>query len=800
MELAKKYDFELIENKWKETWKKKGIYRFDKNSKKPIFSVDTPPPTVSGNMHIGHAASYSQQDFFVRYQRMKQNNVFFPFGTDDNGLPTERLVEKLKKVRSKTMGRSEFIDLCQKTIKEIKPAFVQDWRDIGMSCDFETTYSTLDNHCIKTSQKSFLDLFEKKLVYQKSAPTMWCVNCQTAIAQAELEDKEFNSTFNDVLFKVGDDDLVIATTRPELLAACVCVYVHPTDKRYKKIVGKKAKVPLFNHEVPIFADESADPEKGSGVLMVCSYGDKYDVEAITKRKLDPRIVFTRYGALNSLAGNYEGLKIKAARKQILEDLEFEKLLLNKKLIKHAVNVHDKCGTEVEFLESKQWFIEVLNNKKKLLKAADKINWYPEFMKQRYLRWVEDLQWDWSISRQRHFGVSFPVWYCKDCGKPIMASEKQLPVNPLKDKPLNKCSCGSSNVIPEEDVMDTWATSSVTPQIVLDWIKDNEGTYANVNFEKMYPMSLRPQAHDIIRTWAFYTIVKGLYHNNKTPWKNIAISGHVLDKNGKKMSKSVGNVVDPKKVLKEHGADVLRFWSASAGMGRDILFNEEELRSAKKTITKLWNASKFALMHLKDFDPTKKVKLTDLDKGIISKFNKIIKESGEAFDSYEYSKSKFATEGFFWTQFCDNYLEVSKDRLYNPLERGEESRRSAQYTLSYLLNSILKMFAPIMPFITEEIYSVYYAEIEKVNSIHISSWPKYDKKLEDEISEKMWDRFISILEEVRQAKSQNNKSLKVEIDLEISEEDEILLRDSLADLGAVTSAKSISSGKKTKIIF
>jgi valyl-tRNA synthetase len=794
MNLPKKYNFSESENKWKKYWEKNKIYKFDPKSNKKIYSVDTPPPTVSGEMHIGHALSYSQEDFVVRFQRMNGKNVFYPFGTDDNGLPTERLVERLKKVKSVDMKKNEFVKLCQKTVKEILPKFVQDWKDVGMSCDFDTTYSTIDDHSIKTSQKSFIDLYKKKLVSRKSSPTMWCVNCQTAIAQAELEDKSFSSTFNDIKFEVEGKELIISTTRPELIPACVCIYVHPDDKRYKKIVGKKVKIPLFGYTVPIFADKSAEPEKGSGAMMVCSYGDRYDVEAITKRKLDPRIVFAKDGKLNELAGKYEGLTIKEARNKILEDLEKKKLLVDKREIEHVVNVHDKCGTEVEFLSSEQWFIDILKNKSKLIKAANDINWYPKFMKARYVNWVKNLEWDWNISRQRHYGVPFPVWYCKKCGEAIVADEKQLPVYPSNSKPLVKCKCGSNSFVAEEDVLDTWATSSCTPQIVLDWVKDKKGTYEDVDFGKMYPMSMRPQAHDIIRTWAFYTIVKGIYHEKKIPWKDIVISGFVLDPSRMKMSKSKGNAIHPQDVLDKYGADALRYWASGSGLGNDFAYREDDILTGVKTITKLWNASKFALMHLEDFDG-KKVKLTEVDKGIISKFNSIVKESTLAFENYEYAKSKLMVDVFFWNIFCDNYLEIVKDRLYNPYKRGNDDRRSAQFTLHYLLNGILKMFAPIMPFITEEIYQLYFAKGEKMKSIHNSSWPKYDANLNDNGAEKVFDTFVNVLNNVRQLKAKANKSLKEEVGLTLTKDAYSMLFSSMDDLKAVCNARDVKKGSK-----
>ncbi len=810
MDLSKEYKFKESEKKWQKFWQDGKIFVFKPKKGKFVYSVDTPPPTVSGDMHIGHAFSYSQQDFIVRYQRMKGMNVFYPFGTDDNGLPTEKLVEKLKNVRSVTMQRDEFVKLCNQTITEIKPAFIQSWKDIGMSCDFKNSYSTIDKHCIKTSQMSFLDLYKKGLLNQQESPTMWCVHCQTAIAQAELEDKELDSTFNDVAFSLENGDkIIIATTRPELIGACVCVYVHPHDQRYKGIIGQKIKVPLFNYLVPIFADESASMEKGSGVLMICSYGDKYDVEAIKKRGLQARVLINKDGRMNELAGKYKDLKIKEARKKILEDLEEECLLLDKKPINHNVNVHERCGTEIEFLTTKQWFIKIIENKEKLISEGAKIKWHPESMYTRYKHWIEGLQWDWCISRQRHFGVPFPVWYCKKCGSVIIASEDELPIDPLAKKPKEKCKCGSTSFEGEKDVMDTCATSSLSPEIVLNWVKDKYGYKSNI---EMYPMSLRPQAHDIIRTWAFYTIVKGIYHFKNIPWENIMISGHVLDPKGESMHKSKGNVVNPKEVLDKYPVDALRFWAAGSKLGDDLRYLEKDLQTGAKTANKLWNASKFSLQHLEDFNVKKfKGKLELMDQWILAKLNNVIVESTSGFEDYEYSRAKSAVENFFWHDFCDNYLEIIKDRIYNSARSAEE-KQSAQYTLYVSLLSILKLFAPIMPHITEEIYQMFYLGKEKEildnsknsrdakdkslsKSIHLSKWPvKFKVKNEKKLIE-LGDKFVEVLTLVRREKSKAAKSLKEPVkNLTCYKE----LEDVIEDLKAVTKAESILFANNVKV--
>ena len=780
-----KFDFKHIESKWKSFWEKEKIYTADLK-KKEIYSVDTPPPTVSGAMHIGHTFSYSQQDFIARFQRMflegKDGSVFYPFGTDDNGLPTERLIEKTKNLKSKDMSREEFIDLCLKSLKEILPDFIQAWKDLGISCDYNVYYSTIDDNSRKISQKSFLDLYKLKEIYKKEFPTIWCPECQTSIAQAELEDKEEKSLFSTLKFSCGNKDLLIATTRPELLGACVAVFVHPADKKYKNVVGKIAKVPLFDYEVPIIADTSADPDKGTGALMVCSYGDKYDVDAINRYKLVPKIIFDKSGRVNF--GEYKGLKVKEARKKILEDLKKENLIVEQKEINHTVNVHDKCGTPIEFATTEQWFIKVLDKKRKLIEQGNKIKWYPEFMHKRYDNWVNGLEWDWNISRERHFGVPIPVWECKKCGEVILAEEKELPVDPLQIK--KKCPKCKSETKPEEKVLDTWATSSLTPQITSSLIKD----------KVVVPYSLRPQGHDIIRTWAFYTIVKSYLHSKTIPWKDIAISGNV-SLAGEKMSKSKGNVVDPKTVMDKYGADATRFWAAGSKLGNDLDYQEKDLIAGTKMINKLINASKFVFMNLKDYNPKNKPhNLEMIDEIFLDKLNILIKECTESFKEYEYSKVKLDVERFFWSDFCDNYLEIVKKRVY----QGEgNAKLSAQYTLYKSLLIILKLIAPIMPFITEEIYQEYFRKNEKEKSIHISSWPETDKK-ENANHIKILEKLYSIISQVRQEKSLNKKAMNAEIVLTLVKEDYEEIKSVLEDLKNVSNAKAIREGKKFEVEF
>jgi len=778
----KGYDFKEAESRIRQFWEKQGTYHFNPKSKNKIYSVDTPPPTVSGEMHMGHACSYSQQDFLVRYKRMAGFNVFYPFGTDDNGLPTERLVEKTKKVKAKEMPRDKFIKLCLDFLKTERTRFIQDWKNIGMSCDWRIIYSTIDAHSRKVSQWSFLDLYKKGRLYRKDAPAMWCPECKTGVAQVEVQDKEIHSTFNDIVFKVNDKDLVVSTTRPELLPACVAIFYHPGDKRYEKYKGKMAKVPLFNIEVPIMEDERADPEKGTGIVMCCTFGDQTDMEWQKAHNLPIKMAITEDGKMTGLAEKYQGMTIKEARKEIIKDLKEAGLLKKQEPIKHFVNVHERCGIEIEFIKSKQWFVKYLDLRNEMLKWGKELRWYPEYMKHRYENWVKGLQWDWLISNQRYFGVAFPVWYCKKCDEVILAKENKLPVEPMKDKPpVSQCpKCKSKDLVPETDVLNTWFTSSMTPQIAI-WLMDPKTQ------EKLFSMDLRPQAHDIITFWLFNTMIKSRLHFNKNPWKETVISGFVT-REGEKMSKSKGNIIRPQEILEKYGADPIRFWAASSKLGEDFDYQEKDILTGKKTVTKLWNATNFVFLNLKNYKAnTRPKKFEKTDDLFLKRLNSLVKSCTESFEKYEYSKSKLETELFFWKDFCDNYLEIVKNRIYNG--KGDE-KLSAQYTLYKTLLTILKLFAPIMPYITEEIYQTHFKKAEKDKSIHISNWPEVEKI--DDKTEQL-DIFFDLLTKVRHEKSVAQKSMKAEVNLTIENEKLEKIKDMLDDFKSVTNAKEVKPG-------
>lgn len=784
------YDPLVQEQQIQEFWEKNKVYAFNPKTSKEIYSVDTPPPTVSGKMHMGHAFSYSQQDFVVRYKRMRGYEIFYPFGTDDNGLATERLIEKLNKVTARKMDRQAFIALCLKTLEGLRTDYVRDWKRIAISADFSLFYSTINSHCQKISQRSFVQLYEQGRIYQKESPTIWCPQCQSGFAQVELEDVEMASHFNDIVFKAGGKDLVIATTRPEMLAACVAVLVHPGDKRYASLIGKFAKVPLYNHEVPIIADEKADPTKGTGVVMCCTFGDQTDVEWWYKHHLPLKEIINKDGTLNALAGTYAGMPIRDARKAVIEDLKKAGLLLVQKQITHAVKVHERCGTEIEFLKTKQWFLRYLDLKEQFLEAGSKLNWHPKFMKVRLDHWIQGLQWDWCLSRQRFFGVPIPVWYCKKCGGVTVADEKDLPVDPLHTSPKKKCACGCKDFVPEKDVFDTWATSSLTPQLATELINDEKLR------EKIFPMNLRPQAHDIITFWLFNTLVKSQLHYQKNPWKDVIISGFALDPHGRKMSKSKGNVVEPQSVTAKYGADALRFWAAGSKLGDDLPYQEKDIVTGKKMVTKLWNASRFSLTHLEHYTPGKLAAPKQcllVDRWLRSKLHRLIKQCTDTFEQYEYSKTKTEVEHFFWHTFCDNYLEIIKGRLYNAEQYGHDSTESARSTLYHSLLTIIKLCAPILPHITEAIYQLYFKKHEKTASIHHSSWPAYDEKQIDKTAEEAGDLLVEIITAVRKIKSDKTVSLGKDVAkvlIECTGPEQMLLEEGIDDIKNTTRAKSV----------
>lgn len=785
--LEKKYNPNEMEKKWQEFWRENGIYDFDPESGEEVYSIDTPPPTVSGSLHIGHIFSYTQGEIIARFQRMQGKNVFFPFGFDDNGLPTERLVEREKGVQARDLPKSEFVNMCLDTTKKYVDEFKGLWQSLGFSADWKLQYETISPMARRISQRSFLELAKSGRAYRKEMPVLWCTNCRTSIAQAELESSELETTFNWIPFMVEGEELLVATTRPELLYGCVCLFVHPEDKRYEKYKGKKALVPLYGYEIPILEDEKVSMEKGTGVVMCATFGDTTDMEWYMEYSLPYRKVIEYSGYISEHVPYIGGLKVKEARERIIELLKENNLLRKSESLIHTVSIHERCGKEIEIIPSWQWYIEILSQKERFLKVADEINWYPESMKARYQAWVENLKYDWCISRQRYFGVPFPVWYCKDCRRPMFADEKDLPVDPMETKPRRACSCGCSEFLPEEAVMDTWATSSVTPLLNSRWGEDRDIS------EKLQPMSLRFQAHEIIRTWAFYTIVKSLYHRGEIPWKDIMLSGFIMAKKGEKISKSKNNAASsPKALVEKYSADAIRYWTAGARLGTDTMFSEDELKTSIRFLTKLWNSAKFTLMHLEDYDGCEAENILPIDRWIIERLMQTSKKACGYLKKYEAGMARKEIDSFFWNDYCDNYLEIVKDRLYKPEIHGALNRRSAQYALYRSFLGILKLYAIFVPHITEEIYQDYYRSTEKNISLHNLKWDA-DTESDDDILS-FGDDVKTLLNEVRKYKSERNLSMKADIEsiiIRINGDKKDMLESAIKDLLACTSAEGIN---------
>jgi valyl-tRNA synthetase len=756
MPLPRRYDPATAEPRLAALWQDEGTYHFDAASDAPVYSIDTPPPTVSGYLHLGHVYSYSHADFIARFRRMRGDNVYYPMGYDDNGLPTERLVETQTGKTAEEMGREAFIRTCLEMTVAFEREYEALWQRLGLSVDWRYTYRTIDDLARTTSQLSFLDLLRKGFAYRRQAPTIWCPHCHTAIAQAEVHDIDRQSEFVTLSFGRGEDGVLpIATTRPELLPACVAVFVQPEDPRYRDLAGSTVRVPLFDLEVPVLLDPHADPDKGTGAVMCCTFGDQVDVEWWLTHDLPLREALDRNGRLTAIAGPLEGLSVPEARQRVKELLEHAGVLLGRQPTEQSVRVHERCDTPVEYIITQQWFVRVLDRKDELIAAGERLNWVPEGMFSRYREWVENLHWDWCISRQRYYGVPFPVWYCA-CGEILTADVSQLPVDPTTAEPPAPCGCGSGEYTPEPDVMDTWATSCCSPQIAGRMLDQPEV------YRKVFPMSLRPQAHEIIRTWAFDTIVMSRYRYDTLPWKDVLISGWGLAATGsEKISKSRGGgPMAPMEMLERYSADAARYWAASTGPGKDAIISEEKIGAGAKLVTKLWNVAGFAARFLDGYQSAEAVPdLSPADRWILAELQALIGRVTEALERYEYATAKSETEIFFWRVLADNYLEMAKKRLYDAENAGHEA---ARWTLRQALLAVLKLFAPILPYVTEEIYRHLFAADEGASSIHHASWPVIDERLVSPWAAAAGDALMEIANAVRRYKSDRQMSLGAEL--------------------------------------
>jgi valyl-tRNA synthetase len=762
---------EGLEGRWDAAWEEHGTYRFDRTkTRDEVFSIDTPPPTVSGSLHVGHVFSYTHTDTVARYQRMRGSEVFYPMGWDDNGLPTERRVQNyygvrcdpslphdptfeapadagdpqaIKKRREINISRRNFVDLCHRLTAEDEKAFEALWRHLGLSVDWSQTYATIDERSQRLAQRAFLGNLARGEAYQMEAPSLWDVTFRTAVAQAELEDRDRPGAYHKLIFHAADgSDVQIATTRPELLVSCVALVAHPDDERYRPMFGHCVTTPVFGVEVPVLAHELADPEKGTGIAMICTFGDTTDVTWWRELDLPVRAVIDRSGRFAREAPAFveteAGLAAyeRLAGKTVFSAQEEMAAILNEtgevvgdpEPITHPVKFFEKGDKPLEIVTSRQWYITNGGRNPDLQGAliarGDEMAWHPPYMQARYTNWIEGLNGDWLISRQRFFGVPLPLWYALDDAgepvydEPITPDPADLPIDPASDTApgYTEDQRGQPNgFMGDPDVMDTWATSSLSPQIACGWDGDDD------LFSRTYPMDMRPQAHDIIRTWLFSTAVRSHLEEDAAPWRHCALSGWVLDPDRKKMSKSKGNVVTPMGLLEQYGSDAVRYWAASGRPGTDTAFDDGKMKIGRRLAIKILNASRFVLGFGSDSDQAGSIDASavtnPLDQAMLASLANLVNEATTAFEGFDYARSLERTETFFWS-FTDDYVELVKSRAYEGDEAGAASARNS---LRMALSTVLRLFAPILPFVTEEVWFWW-----QEGSIHRQAWPDADE--------------------------------------------------------------------------
>ena len=805
--LPDKPALEGLEAKWLARWERDGVYRFDRRVPRGrVYSIDTPPPTVSGSLHVGHVFSYTHTDVIARFQRMRGKSVFYPMGWDDNGLPTERRVQNYYGVRcdpslpydptfqppdkpgkpAVPVSRPNFVELCIRLTAEDEQAFERLWRYLGLSVDWSMTYATIDRRAQRVSQTAFLRLLQRGRAYQLEAPTLWDVDFRTAVAQAELEDREQPCAYHRIRFhrqgpstSLGTGASVeIETTRPELIPACVALVAHPDDERYKPLFGSEVVTPLFGVPVPVRAHALAEPDKGTGIAMICTFGDVTDVTWWRELGLPVRAVILPNGTLRPITwgtpgwesreparaqqayDQLTGLSATKARARTVELLrDSGDLAGDPRPITHQVKFYEKGERPLEIITSRQWFIRTMEYREALLAHGRALEWHPEYMRHRFENWVNGLAGDWCISRQRFFGVPFPVWYpvrgdgSVDYARPIVPDESRLPIDPSTDVPdgyIADRRGTPGGFAGDPDVMDTWATSSVTPQIAGGWLEDPD------LFGRVFPMDLRPQAHDIIRTWLFDTVLRSHLEHGSLPWTHAAISGWVLDPDRKKMSKSKGNVVTPLALLEEHGSDGVRYWAASGRPGTDTAFDAGQMKVGRRLAIKILNAARFALMRA---EPRGAI-AEPLDRGMLTALATLVEESTGQLEAYDYARVLERTERFFWS-FCDDYLELVKARRYGDFT--PEGAASANSAMLVALSTLLRLFAPYLPFVTEEVWSWW-----RPGSVHQARWPDGAEVVEPIGGARTDDVHVFVqsqlaLAEVRRIKALAKKPVKAVIE-------------------------------------
>ncbi|MBI5680880.1 MAG: valine--tRNA ligase [Methanobacterium sp.] len=752
-DIPKDYDHKK-ETHWQNKWQNDNTYKFIGDGTKPNYIIDTPPPYPTGATHMGHVLNWTYIDIIARFKRMQDYDVLFPQGWDCHGLPTEVKVEETHNIKKGDVRRDKFREMCveltSQNIKQMKAQMLS----LGFSQDWSREFVTMTPEYMKRTQLSFLKMHEEGLIYRGIHPVNWCPRCETAIAFAEVEYHENETNLNYLEFPAenGENSVLIATTRPELLSACVAVVVHPEDERYKDLAGKHIKIPLFNRSVEIITDTEVDPEFGTGAVMICTFGDKTDVIWVNKYDLDIIEAIDEQGIMQEVSGKYAGLDIKECKEKIIADLKNEGYLKKQENIEQNVGLCWRCKTPIEILVKNQWFVAVKELIDDIKEVSDEIKWTPQYMETRLLNWTGSMDWDWCISRQRIFATPVPVWYCSECGKVNIATIDMLPVDPTQDKPEDSCECGNNEFIGETDVLDTWMDSSISPLSITGWPDDE--------FKNYYPTALRPQGHDILRTWAFYTILRCKALTGKRPFDEIVVNGMVFGEDGHKMSKSRGNVISTEAILEDYGADALRLWAANSVPGSDVPFAWKDVKYGYKFIRKFWNAFRFINMHIEGFKTSMSEEeilknLNPMDKWILSKLNRIVDDITDSIESYNFANAVNKIQTFIWHDFCDEYIEAVKYRLYGDSPELKKSKEAAQYTLQTVILTSLKLLAPLTPHFTDEIYQ--YMDDADI-SIHKTSWPEFKGELVDDETEYIGEIGVELIGELRRFKSSKGMSL------------------------------------------
>ena len=699
-EVSKEYDFNCVGEKWVESWDS-SIYYFDWQSDKPQYIIDTPPPYPTGNFHIGNALNWCYIDYVARYKRMRGYNVMFPQGWDCHGLPTEVKVEEINHITKNQVPREEFRRLCEKLTEEAIERFHQSMGRLGLSIDWSNEYVTMRPEYYVKTQTSFVRMHDRGQIYRDDHPVNWCPRCGTAIAFAEVEYDSRTTNLNYMRFVSADGEMQIATSRPELLPACVAVAVHPDDQRYQSFIGKKVRVPLFDYEVPVLADPVVDTAFGTGIVMICTFGDRQDVRWWMEHHLPLRQAIDREGRLTALAGPYAGCSVDQAKERIIRDMQKEGIVFKQEPLEQNVGLCWRCKTPIEILSERQWFVRI--NPEEIKKTAEEIEWIPPHMQVRLKNWADSVEWDWCISRQRIFATPIPVWYCRSCGEVLVAKEEWLPLDPNQTRPPIRCRCGSDDFIPEKDVLDTWMDSSISALAVAGW-PDRK--------DLRMPTQLRPQGHDIIRTWAFYTILRTKALQGVRPWDTILINGMALGEDGHKMSKSLNNFIRPEEVFATNGADALRQWGAMGGSpGNDIMFQWKEITAASRFQQKLWSIFRFALPLIANVEATP----GQVDRWLLGELDRLVINATKAMEAFQFDEIMKAIRGFAWETLADNYIELVKARLYGP---DSPEKRAAQSTLYRAIETVARLMAPFTPFISEEIFHTLTGQ-----SVHVQNWPE-----------------------------------------------------------------------------